>query len=117
MKFPESMNVKKIVDVAIILVLVFYVGILSTRSFDMSEYHLSELTQDNSSSIRYTNVTFSGTLYHGANGAPGRTVYLENSTDQETWTTLISNITEADGHFQFTVNRTTTGSMYYRGRF
>ena len=117
MKFPESMNVKKTVDIVIILVLVFAVVVSSTRSFDRSEYHLSALTKDDSSSIRYTNVTFSGTLFHGASGAPGRTVYLENSTDQVTWTTLISNITEPNGHFQFTINRTTTTTMYYRARF
>jgi hypothetical protein len=84
----------------------------------VTEYVLGTMTKDTTGGIKYTNVTFTGQLLLGAVGVSGKTVYLLcNSTG--TWTPVVgaSSITDATGHYFFTVNRTESGTFYYKAGF
>jgi hypothetical protein len=83
----------------------------------VTEYSLGTMSPLTATGEKYTNVTFSGTLLLGAAPATGKTVYLLKSTDNSTWTQVATNVTDASGHYFFAVNRTESGTFFYKPRF
>ena len=83
----------------------------------VTEYVLGTMTKDTTGGIKYTNVTFTGQLLLGAAGVSGKTVFLMRSPDNSTWTQVASGVTSTTGYYQFIVNRTESGTLYYKAGF
>lgn len=67
----------------------------------------------NDSAISYgAKVTLSGTLYGSTAPLSGRTVWLQSSTNQQTWRNVTSRVTASNGAFIFTIKP--TSSLYYK---
>jgi 5-hydroxyisourate hydrolase-like protein (transthyretin family) len=61
--------------------------------------------------------TIDGTLNatsNSINPISGATVTLQSSTDDATWTNVATNVTNATGGYQFSINESTSGTYYYR---
>jgi hypothetical protein len=80
------------------------------------EYSFGTMTVDKTEVDRYQNVTFTGQLLHGAAGSTGKTVLLMNN-NTGSWTQVASTITNATGHFYFTMNITEAGMNYFKPGF
>lgn len=85
---------------------------------EVTEYTIGPLTKDSEGGEKYTNVTFTGQLLIGSGTAEaGKTIYLLRSTDNSTWTQIATNTTTTNGYFTFAVNRTESGTFFYKARF
>lgn len=83
----------------------------------VSEYTFEPLIKDGSAFILYTNVTLSGQLKFGGVGIAAQTVYLLQNINSTSWVKIMTNTTESEGAFRFTVNRTSLGTIQYKAGF
>jgi len=83
----------------------------------VSEYTFEPLVKDGSKVVLYTDVTFSGKLKFGSVGIAAQTVHLWRNINSTGWEDIITNITDSNGLFRFTVNRTSLGTIQYKAGF
>ena len=83
----------------------------------VSEYTFEALVKDTSPLVLYTNVTFNSKLKFGGVGIAAQTVYLLRNINGTGWVNIQSNITDSNGLFRFTVNRTSLGTIQYKAEF
>jgi len=60
------------------------------------------------------NFTINGTLSGSTFGLAGATITLQRSTDNVTYTNVTTNVTDANGTYQFSKNESAAGTYYYR---
>ena len=60
------------------------------------------------------NFTINGTLSAGTTGIGSRTITLQRSTNNATYTNVTMNVTDANGNYQFSTNESVAGTYYYR---
>lgn len=83
----------------------------------VSEYTFEPLVKDSSLLVLNTNVTFTGKLKLGGVGIAAQTVYLLRNINATSWVNIMTNTTDTNGLFRFTVNRTSLGTIQYKAGF
>jgi hypothetical protein len=83
----------------------------------VSEYTFETLVKDASLLVLNTNFTFTSTLKFGGVGIGAQTVYLLRNINGTSWVKIMTNTTESNGNFRFTVNRTSLGTIQYKAGF
>ena len=109
------MRVKKIIpfSVVILLITVSFAGLAAAQS-GPTPTQLSAATNLTKVAIN-TPFTINGTL-NDTNGFPvaTATIQLQNSTDNTTWNNVTTNVTDANGGYQFSNSESAAGTYYYR---
>ena len=83
----------------------------------VGEFALINFTKVISPEVINTTVSFFGTLQFDGEGVGNKTVYLLENINATSWVNIMSNTTDNNGLFQFTVNRTSLGTIQYKAGF
>jgi protocatechuate 3,4-dioxygenase beta subunit len=69
------------------------------------------------SALTKQNFTVNGTLSASVVGTGNATITLQRSTDNATWTNVTTNVTDANGTYQFSNSETAPNIYYYRSSY